>query len=101
MISSVAEAGRLTSETDPDRRPRSLPRFCTHALVFSNLKTWLRGIHHGVSPQHLQAYRNEFTFRFNRRFSVQCLPIPARHRRRRHRTHLCAALRREIADHYI
>jgi hypothetical protein len=24
-------------------------------LVFSNLKTWLRGIHHGVSPQHLQA----------------------------------------------
>ena len=37
-------------------------------LVFSNLKTWLRGIHHGVSPQHLQAYLNEFTFRFHRRF---------------------------------
>ena len=37
-------------------------------LVFSNLKTWLRGIHHGVSPQHLQAYLDEFTFRFNRRF---------------------------------
>jgi hypothetical protein len=37
-------------------------------LVFSNLKTWLRGIHHGVSPQHLQAYLNEFAFRFNRRF---------------------------------
>ena len=37
-------------------------------LVFSNLKTWLRGTHHGVSPQHLSAYRNEFTFRFNRRF---------------------------------
>ena len=37
-------------------------------LVFSNLKTWRRGIHHGVSPQHLQAYLNEFTFRFNRRF---------------------------------
>ncbi len=36
-------------------------------LVFSNLKTWLLGIHHGVSPQHLQAYLNEFTFRFNRR----------------------------------
>ena len=26
------------------------------------------GCHHGVSPQHLQAYLNEFTFRFNRRF---------------------------------
>ena len=37
-------------------------------LVFSNLKTWLRGIHHGVSPQHLQAYLDEFTFRFNWRF---------------------------------
>ena len=37
-------------------------------LVFSNLKTWLRGTHHGVSPQHLQAYCDEFTFRFNRRF---------------------------------
>ena len=37
-------------------------------LVFSNLKTRLRGTHHGVSPQHLSAYLNEFTFRFNRRF---------------------------------
>jgi hypothetical protein len=37
-------------------------------LVFSNLKTWLTGTHHGVSTQHLQAYLNEFTFRFNRRF---------------------------------
>lgn len=37
-------------------------------LVFSNLKTWLSGVHHGVSAKHLQAYLNEFTFRFNRRF---------------------------------
>jgi len=37
-------------------------------LIFSNLKAWLKGVHHGVSPQHLQAYLNEFTFRFNRRF---------------------------------
>ena len=37
-------------------------------LVFSNLKSWLRGCHHGVSGKHLQAYLNEFTFRFNRRF---------------------------------
>lgn len=35
--------------------------------AFSNLKTWLLGTHHGVSKQHLQAYLNEFTFRFNRR----------------------------------
>lgn len=37
-------------------------------LIFSNLKAWLLGVHHGVSPRHLQAYLNEFTFRFNRRF---------------------------------
>ncbi|MCJ7744148.1 MAG: IS1595 family transposase, partial [Dehalococcoidales bacterium] len=36
--------------------------------LFSNLKTWLLGTHHGaVRKQHLQAYLNEFTFRFNRR----------------------------------
>ena len=37
-------------------------------LIFSNLKTWLHGTHHGTSLQHLQAYLNEYTFRFNRRF---------------------------------
>ena len=37
-------------------------------LVFSNFKSWLLGTHHGVSQQHLQAYCNEFVFRFNRRF---------------------------------
>ena len=47
------------------RLPRTMP--IIH-LVFANLKTWLIGIHHGVSHQHLQAYLNEFTFRFNRRF---------------------------------
>ena len=38
-------------------------------LVFSNLKAWINGTHHGVGPQHLQAYLNEFVFRFTRRFS--------------------------------
>lgn len=36
-------------------------------LVASNLKTWIKGTFHGVSEKHLQAYLNEFTFRFNRR----------------------------------
>ena len=56
---AVAERG------DPEVSEEFLP--IVH-LVFANLKTWLNGIHHGVSPQHLQAYLNEFTFRFNRRF---------------------------------
>jgi len=37
-------------------------------LVISNLKTWLAGTFHGrVEPKHLQAYLNEYVFRFNRR----------------------------------
>jgi transposase-like protein len=56
---AIAECG------DPDVAEEFLP--IIH-LVFSNLKTWLNGIHHGVSAKHLQAYLNEFTFRFNRRF---------------------------------
>jgi ISXO2-like transposase domain len=35
--------------------------------TFSNLKTWLKGTHHGVSSKHLPHYINEFVFRFNRR----------------------------------
>ncbi len=36
--------------------------------VVSNLKTWLRGTHHGVGADHLDHYLDEFVFRFNRRF---------------------------------
>lgn len=35
--------------------------------VTSNLKTWLRGTHHGVGADHLDAYLDEFVFRFSRR----------------------------------
>ena len=35
--------------------------------VFGNLKTWLRGTHHGVEPKYLASYLQEFVFRFNRR----------------------------------
>jgi hypothetical protein len=38
-------------------------------LVFSNLKTWILGTHHGaIAHHHLQAYLNEYVYRFNRRF---------------------------------
>jgi transposase-like protein len=50
---------------DPEKAEQALPMI---HLVFSNLKAWILGTHHGVSPQHLQAYLNEFVFRFNRRF---------------------------------
>ena len=39
-------------------------------LVISLLKRWLGGTHQGaVAPSHLQAYLDEFAFRFNRRLS--------------------------------
>lgn len=50
---------------DPEKTDAHLPMI---HIVFSNLKTWLIGTHHGVSQQHLQAYLNEYVFRFNRRF---------------------------------
>ena len=50
---------------DPEKAEAHLP---TIHIVFSNLKTWLLGTHHSVSQQHLQAYLNEYVFRFNRRF---------------------------------
>lgn len=50
---------------DPELTEATLPLI---HLVFSNLKAWLLGTHHGVRHQHLQAYLNEYVFRFNRRF---------------------------------
>lgn len=38
------------------------------SVVTANLKTWIDGTFHGVIKKHLQAYLNEFMFRFNRRF---------------------------------
>jgi hypothetical protein len=51
---------------DPDKADTHLPM--VH-LVISNLKTWIMGTHHGaIAHYHLQAYLNEFQYRFNRRF---------------------------------
>jgi hypothetical protein len=55
----------LVLDGDPERTEAHLPMI--HS-AFSDLKTWLLGTHHGVSHRHLQAYRNEFVFQFNRRF---------------------------------
>lgn len=56
----------LTLAGDPEKADGHLPMI---QLVFSNLKTWILGTHHGgIGRHHLQAYLNEFGFRFNRRF---------------------------------
>ena len=57
-----------------DRTVQGKGRKAIHILphihrVFSNLKAWLQGTHHGrIEPKYLQAYLDEYTFRFNRRF---------------------------------
>jgi transposase-like protein len=79
FIQDVVHEGSLIV-TDDLRSYRSLPDHGYQHLVadsktgiihihtiFGNLKAWLEGTHHGVSAKHLQAYLNEFTFRFNRR----------------------------------
>jgi transposase-like protein len=48
--------------------PQSASQLPPHIhRVFSNLKTWLLGTHHGVDPKYLQVYLDEYVFRFNRR----------------------------------
>ncbi len=51
--------------------PRTFEEFLDHVhLVISLLKRWLGGAHQGaVTPNHLQAYLDEFSFRFNHRLS--------------------------------
>jgi hypothetical protein len=55
----------MVLEGDPERMDAHLPMI---HITFSNLKTWLQGTHHSVGKQHLQAYLDEFVFRYNRRF---------------------------------
>ena len=63
-LSGMGYRHRPRTQGEPKRAETILPRI---HRVFGNLKTWLRGTHHGVGNKHLQAYLDEFTFRFNRR----------------------------------
>ena len=63
-LAAMGYRHRPRPQRDPQRAAKLSPR--VHRVV-GNLKTWLRGTHHGVGNQHLQVYLDEFTFRFNRR----------------------------------
>jgi transposase-like protein len=39
-------------------------------IMIANVKSNIRGTHHGVSPKHLQRYLSEFSYRCNRRFDL-------------------------------
>jgi transposase-like protein len=73
------------------RTPERAHQVAPHVhRVFSNLKAWLNGTHHGVEPRYLQRYLDECVFRFNRRntpmaafqtllgISTQKAPLPLR-----------------------
>jgi transposase-like protein len=63
-LSAMGYRHRPRTQGMPERAAKLLPHI---HRVFSNLKTWLGGTHHGVGHDHLQAYLDEFAFRFNRR----------------------------------
>lgn len=63
-LSGMGYRHRPKTQGRPARAVVILPRI---HQVFGNLKTWLRGTHHGVEAKHMQAYLDEFVFRFNRR----------------------------------
>lgn len=87
FIRGVIDGNRTTVATDGmptykrlaatgvrhDRRIQRQARRAAEILpwahtVAGNLKTWLRGTFHGVSPKHLPSYLDEFSYRFNRRW---------------------------------
>ncbi len=57
------EHDRIVLGSGPDASEK-LP--WVHILI-ANVKGMLRGVHHGVSPDHLQPYLSEFCWRFSRR----------------------------------
>ena len=63
-LASLGYRHRPRTQGTPERAVKLLPHI---HRAFSNLKTWLGGTHHGVGHDHLQAYLDEFAFRFNRR----------------------------------
>jgi hypothetical protein len=64
----LARAGlehvRIVQGPDRSQGVRRLP--WSH-VIFSNLKSWMRGTFHGVSPAYLPRYLDEFSFRYDRR----------------------------------
>ena len=81
VAGNVAEGSTVVSDGWPGYRrlkdvkhdPRVVGDAPAHAVlpwihrVFANAKRWALGVYHGLRPKHLQAYRDEFVFRSNRR----------------------------------
>lgn len=68
---SLEKAGFKHERHRTSGDPEELEQLGHAHLVVSLLKRWLEGTHQGaIRPSHLQAYLDEFSFRFNRRLST-------------------------------
>src|SRR3954468_19958307 len=81
VAGNVAEGSTVVSDgwagykrlKDVKHEPRVVGDAPAHTVlpwvhrVFANAKRWALGVYHGLRPKHLQAYLDEFVFRFNRR----------------------------------
>jgi hypothetical protein len=67
LVPTLTARARKAARSNPlpqgDRGSGAEPR----AGLFSNIKAWLVGTHHGVSAKHLPRYLREWSYRFNRR----------------------------------
>src|ERR671926_906529 len=82
---NVAAGGTVVSDGWPGYKklkdvkhdPRVVGDAPAHAVlpwihrVFAHAKRWALGVYHGLREKHLQAYLDEFVFRFNRRHTPQ------------------------------
>ncbi|MFO7580900.1 MAG: IS1595 family transposase, partial [Nitrosomonas halophila] len=75
-LASLTEIGKTQHHaarvTPPDMAGEWLP--WVH-IAIGNLKAFLLGTYHGVSPRYLQEYLNKFCHRFNRRMQEAELPL--------------------------
>jgi hypothetical protein len=76
--SHVVTDGNTAYEGMPDRKHTAINMSAPNALpahiympwihrIFANFKRWGLGTYHGFRDKHIDAYANEFTFRWNRR----------------------------------
>lgn len=64
---ALAEAGFVHDAVPSKHLPEGVQPFPYLHTQISNAKAWVAGTFHGLGSRHIQAYLNEFCFRFNRR----------------------------------
>ena len=85
VAAAIAEGSTVVSDgwsgyarlKDVGHDPKIVGAMAAHVVLpwvhraFANTKRWALGVYHGLREKHLQAYLDEFVFRFNRRRTPQ------------------------------